>query len=51
VQRQGREKPRVTGTGPDEPYAARFKLRKTKKGAVDHFEAAPRGDGQAPSPC
>ncbi len=40
VQRQGGEKPWITGTGPDEPYAARFKLRQTKKGAVDHSETA-----------
>jgi hypothetical protein len=40
VQRQSGEKPRVTGPGPDEPYAARFKLRQTEKGAVDHSETA-----------
>jgi hypothetical protein len=37
MQRQRGEKPRITRAGPDEPYAARLKLRQVEKGAVDHF--------------
>jgi len=38
MQRQCGEQSRVTGSGPDEPYAARFKPRQAEKGAVDHSE-------------
>ena len=35
VQRQGGEQPRITGTGPDKPDAARVELGQTKKRIVD----------------
>ena len=51
VKRQGGEEPGVSGPGPNEPYAARFKLRQTEKGAVDHSEDRFRKKAATPRPC
>ena len=42
MQRQSGEKPRIARAGPDQPDAARLKLRQTEKRAVDHSETASR---------